>query len=74
MEEPDIETPGVKYLYVDLDLYLDIGSPGVKIEIPLEATVPAKTTGGEENDQVKEEYNQGTYEENKSSSGIVGGA
>ena len=42
--------------------------------MPPEATGPAKTTGVAENDQVKEEENQDTYEENQSSSGIVDGA
>ena len=31
VEELDIEIPGVEYLGVDLDLELDIGTPGVKI-------------------------------------------
>ena len=63
--EPDIETPGVEDLYVDLYLYLylDIGIPGVKIEIPPEeippeATGPSKTTGVTEYEEVT--YPQGT--------------
>ena len=74
VEEPDIKTPGVEYLYVYLYLGLDIGNPGLNIEMPLESTGPAETTGVAENDQVKEEENQGTYEENQSSSRIVRGA
>ena len=45
VEEQDIETPGVGYLYVDVYLELDTGTPGVKLEIPPEATDPVKTTG-----------------------------
>ena len=47
MEEPDIKTPGVEDLDIDVNLYLDSDTkiPGVKIEMPPEATDPVETTG-----------------------------